>query len=492
MKSIPMQIGKYRITDMLGSGGMGVVYKGYDESIDRQVAVKVLHGHLRNSEQGAELHRRFQQEARAAARFLHPNIVAVFDFGQESAGELAGAQYIAMEYVEGDNLKQTLLKKGGGLAVECSVAICGQVLMALGAAHLQGVVHRDIKPANIIRLGNGQVKVMDFGVARLESSELTQSGCLIGTPSYMSPEGLCGRPVDTRSDLYSLGVVMLELLTGSKPRVGEDIPGGITRLLGSRLPAHPIRDQLQYVLLKAMALAPSDRYQTAEHFQAELEQVVTVRESDPGSASTFTQIRVYRDHPSGRRPASTPDEQVSLVLSSEARREIEATLAGHIGPMAKLLLRKNLQRARSYRELTESLGQHVPDDAERRRFITQIQSLRGVSEESIVVEEAESVGAADSLSEQRPGEPPAGAGEVGPTGGEPPTEQELVLLIRELTYFVGPIAGKLVRSTARKSSNLVELCEQLASKFSSPAEREDFLAKAAPHTIPETSSRTRC
>lgn len=181
------QISKYQILETIGKGAMGAVYKGRDEVIDRIVAVKVIHPHLMDDGAGGDLKARFQQEAKAAARCLHQNIVTVFDYGVSDE-----TPFMVMEFVEGLDLK-SLLRMSGAISVHQSLEIIIQVLDALSYAHANGVVHRDIKPANVIVLDSGQVKVADFGVARIDSSELTNAGDMIGTPNYMSPEGLRGR-----------------------------------------------------------------------------------------------------------------------------------------------------------------------------------------------------------------------------------------------------------------------------------------------------------
>ncbi len=195
---------------------MGVVYKGYDEDIERPVALKVLYSHLLDDDMGGELAVRFRQEAKAAARCMHSNIVTVFDYGISD-----GAHYIVMEYIEGVDLK-TLLRSEKQIEFRQAVDIAIQVLSALEYAHSNGVVHRDIKPANIMVLENGQVKVADFGIARLENSDLTQAGLMLGTPSYMSPEGQRGE-TDARSDLYAVGVVLYEMLTGKRLGPGRQL-----------------------------------------------------------------------------------------------------------------------------------------------------------------------------------------------------------------------------------------------------------------------------
>ncbi|HWO87292.1 MAG TPA: serine/threonine-protein kinase, partial [Stellaceae bacterium] len=183
-------IGRYRIEALLGTGAMGEVYRAHDPAIDRLVAIKVVRPELVAGSGGEQLLERFRREARAAGRRFHPNIVAIWDFGDDD-----GTPFLVMELVDGQSLDQ-LIKSCGSLEARRSVAIVAQVLSALRFAHASGIVHRDIKPSNIMVLPGDQVKVADFGIARLEASEFTIVGDLLGTPAYMAPEQLSGGPID--------------------------------------------------------------------------------------------------------------------------------------------------------------------------------------------------------------------------------------------------------------------------------------------------------
>jgi eukaryotic-like serine/threonine-protein kinase len=209
------QIGRYKILGELGRGAMGVVYRAKDPALDRVVALKTIL--LADDVQGRkEYQRRFALEARAAGKLTHPNIVTVFDFGEQD--DLA---YIAMELLEGVDLRERL--KDGPLAPAEAVGIAVQVAEGLAFAHERGVIHRDIKPGNIMLLERGDVKIMDFGIARMRSEDhKTSTGMILGTPRFMSPEQIAGEPVDQRSDLFSLGVVLHEMLTGAMLFAGDE------------------------------------------------------------------------------------------------------------------------------------------------------------------------------------------------------------------------------------------------------------------------------
>ncbi|MGH9151457.1 MAG: serine/threonine-protein kinase, partial [Acidimicrobiales bacterium] len=205
--------GRYRLGPLLGRGGMAEVYEGHDERLDRPVAVKVL-----RAEMAADpgVRERFEVEGRSAARLAHPNVVAVFDTGEEQ-----GTPYLVMERLPGDTLADRMAD--GPVDQEWLRAVAADVLAALGAAHAAGLVHRDVKPGNILMAADGRAKVADFGIAKsLEvAGDLTGTGLLVGTPAYLAPERLDGRPATERSDLYSLGVVLYEALAGAKPFTAE-------------------------------------------------------------------------------------------------------------------------------------------------------------------------------------------------------------------------------------------------------------------------------
>ncbi|MBI3373159.1 MAG: serine/threonine protein kinase [Betaproteobacteria bacterium] len=264
-------IGRYVIESVLGSGAMGVVYKATDPLLERSLAIKTVN--LMPSGEGSEYYeKRFYQEARAAAGLNHPNIVTVYDVGRS-----ADAAYMAMELIEGVELR-ALLAMGQPLSPDRAVAIAVQIAEGLAYAHQRGVVHRDIKPANIMVVGNGLVKITDFGLARRRASaDLTPGGEISGSPRYMSPEQALGKRADPRSDIFSLGVLFYEMLTGSAPFGGEDEMALTYQIVNLAPPAPSaviaaVPRRLDQIAARMLAKSLEERYQNAQEVALDLRQ----------------------------------------------------------------------------------------------------------------------------------------------------------------------------------------------------------------------------
>ncbi|MGZ4831776.1 MAG: serine/threonine-protein kinase [Terriglobales bacterium] len=258
------KIGRYQIVSELGKGAMGVVYKAQDPTVGRCVAIKTLRLDLHGTE-AEEMLGRFKNEARTAGVMNHPNIITIYD-----AGEQDGMFYIAMEYMEGQTLQQ-LLKGGKRLPVEHAVDIVRQVCAGLDYAHSRGIIHRDIKPANIMITADGTVKIMDFGIAKGGGTDMTTAGHVVGTPNYMAPEQVKGKPLDGRSDLFSVGVVLYEMLTGERPFAGENITTIIYKIVNDvpvdpRERDHTMHPGISAVVMKALSKDPDGRFAAGADF----------------------------------------------------------------------------------------------------------------------------------------------------------------------------------------------------------------------------------
>ena len=277
------KLGKYEIRGELGRGAMGVVYEAYDPLIERVVALKTIRPEALAGAQAAEIMARFKREAQAAGKLTHPNIVGIYDFGED-----AGVWYIAMELVKGRELKDYFEQHERFATVDI-VRILSQILSALGYSHKLGVVHRDIKPSNVFMMPEGSVKVADFGIAHVDQSQLTQVGSVLGTPAYMSPEQILGMPVDGRSDLFSVGVILYQFLTGERPFVGN---ATVTmRKVLEEDPLPPSRFNMQItgamdgVVRRALAKKADERFQTAEEFAQALVDAAAAKPDKSGDTT---------------------------------------------------------------------------------------------------------------------------------------------------------------------------------------------------------------
>jgi len=263
------KLGRYEIVGELGKGAMGVVYCARDPLLDRTVAIKTINMELAQDEM-KEFEARFYQEAKAAGGLNHPNIVIIYDIGK--SGNIA---YMAMELLQGKELK-TLMSKATALPVAYAVDVAAQIAEGLGYAHEHGIVHRDVKPANIMIVRGELVKITDFGIARMRSANVqTQVGIVLGSPRYMSPEQVAGKRAEPRSDTFSLGVILYEMLTGRPPFNGEDVTSVMFQIL-NLVPPPPsavnteVPEMLDFIIAKALAKASADRYGNASELAADL------------------------------------------------------------------------------------------------------------------------------------------------------------------------------------------------------------------------------
>src|SRR5215213_10210855 len=309
--------GRYRIERRIGSGGMADVYCAADSQLGREVAIKMLHRRFARDQEFVE---RFRREASAAAGLQHPNVVSVFD-----RGEYDGTYYIAMEYLPGKTLKE-VVREEAPLDQLRAIAFGIQILQAAAFAHRRGVIHRDFKPHNVIVGGDDRLKVTDFGIARAGASEMTETGSIMGTAQYLSPEQAQGQRVGAASDLYSIGVIMYELLAGRVPFTGDSavsialkhVSEQPQRLRELRPDVHP---RLEQAVGRALLKDPAQRYASADEFIAALEQArAAIVSGDNGAGtSTFVPVAPPDAHdPRGRRGRFVVLALVLLALAGAA------------------------------------------------------------------------------------------------------------------------------------------------------------------------------
>ena len=306
-QKLPQKIGKYTILERIGRGGMGFVYKANDPILKRDVAVKTM---LKDVADDEELRNRFMREAQSAGGLRHPNIVTIYDLGEDENG----CPYIAMEFLSGTDLEH-LIKNKVDLPLLKKLDIMIQTCQGLGYAHANGIVHRDIKTANIRLLDNGDAKIMDFGIAKMTASHFTRTGMIMGTPHYMAPEQIRGEKVDGRADIFSLGVVLYELLVYRKPFAGDNPTTVLFKIIHE--PPEPLVDStftppegLADVVMKAIAKKPEERYQTCEELAEDLRYIyafVQQQQFEAGQASGITgrQVRTPTPVPTMRRGPGT-------------------------------------------------------------------------------------------------------------------------------------------------------------------------------------------
>ncbi|HEX9181333.1 MAG TPA: serine/threonine-protein kinase [Burkholderiales bacterium] len=322
--------GRYQILGELGKGAMGLVYKAHDPLIERTVAIKTINLSLECGD-AAEYEARFYQEARAAGGLNHPNIVTIHDIGR--SGNVA---FMAMEFLEGREVR-AMLAPGKPLPVEQAVSIAAQAAEGLASAHARGVIHRDVKPSNLMVGRDGLVKIMDFGIARMRSSDvLTQTGVVLGSPKYMSPEQVTGKRADHRSDLFSLGVVLYEMLTGRAPFEGENMTAIMLQTLNANPePACTLNPEvpavLDFIVAKMLAKKLDERYQEAREVAADLReclkalqgqgaaQVSATRslESIPETVARELAAEAPEGPPRSRRSDTEEDSPVTRGLSKQ-------------------------------------------------------------------------------------------------------------------------------------------------------------------------------
>lgn len=467
LAGLPRQIGKYRLNAILGRGAMGVVYRAFDPLIERTLALKTVHRAVADPEQAQEMLQRFRKEAQAAGRLMHPNIVAVHEYG-----ETDDIAYIAMEFVDGCPLSD--LMAGAPLPLAQVTAWMGDLLAALGYAHARGVVHRDVKPANLLVTADGRIKVGDFGIARIESSTLTQTGAMLGTPSYMSPEQFRGDTVDGRSDLFSAAVVLYQLLTGQRPFSGS--AATVMQQVLTQTPPPPshwnaeLGAGIDTVVMRALSREPAARFAVAADFAQALHDAAR-----DGAAAALPVHADVGDSDATVLRAGTPAMAARLSAVPAAREttadltgwkmaalpRLEALLAAQIGPLASLLLRRLAANAPDFGALCERLLPHIPSPAARAAFAAELAAL----EKTL-----------DAAQRTGGGTQPGAMVQLDDT--QPPGADFGAAVTALLAEEIGPIARIVVKRALLRATGRLALLDLVAQQIDAPAARSRFLEQA--------------
>ena len=445
MSDVPARIGRYEVESVIGRGAMGVIYKAHDPAIDRLLAIKLVRADLLSGTERDEYLERFRREAQAAGRCMHPNIVAIYDFALHE-----GNPFLAMEFVQGISLSEALAR-GTQFQVGDAVYIICQVLEALACAHGLRIVHRDIKPANILLITGGRVKVTDFGISRIEASHLTQSGSVIGTPSYMSPEQCRGENVDARSDVFSSGAVLYELITGERAFPGKTFTEVIHQVLHreprdiwEKVPTVPAA--VRSALARAMAKHPADRFATAQSMADALRDAMR---TDPVVATTSDRTIVVPHRPPSEAVPAHGDAG-TVRFDQSVLDSIERRLAQHVGPIAKRLVQTASRKAETMENLCETLARSIDEPKQRSLFLNDTMGIVRTQ-----------VGATVSRTA------------IGLSSAIPAEQIEQVQ--RDLTRFMGPIAKVLVRRAIGSARTAEELRQNLAAHIENARDRASFL-----------------
>jgi serine/threonine-protein kinase len=460
----PERLGKYAIKGVLGKGAMGVVYRGFDPVIEREVAIKTIRRDMVDPELAVQYMARFRNEAKAAGRLHHPNIVGIYEYG-----EVDDVTFIAMEYVEGAGLRAYLNARTTFDFAQL-VTLMSQLLEALEFAHARGIVHRDVKPSNLLITRAGVLKVADFGVARIDTSDLTMAGMIIGTPSYMSPVQCRGLEVDPRSDLFSAGVVLYELLTGEKPfrgtvqtithKICHEDPVPPSQVSTLRLPVAVDR-----LVATALAKDPAARFQDARSFHSALNAMAQMEvDVDVDDGATRVNIGTLLLH----RPEPAWDD--------DTLRTVEQELARAVGPMARLIVHRAAASTRDREELCSMLSDCIVDPDARRQFVEAFhRSSSGVRSGG----PAASAGPASMsrLATDRGGASPSLPGAAVRSGTMASATLDPAFLERvsaQLVIHLGPIAQIVVKKAAREAKGRADLLRRVAESLDTP-ERGAFL-----------------
>ncbi|SNB74706.1 serine/threonine protein kinase [Arboricoccus pini] len=450
---LPINLGRFRLTEKIGAGAMGVVYRGQDPLIDREVAIKVIRTDLLEESDRDNYRKRFRQEAQSVGRCVHPGIVTIYDVAEQE-----GDPYIVMAYVPGQTLQRRLA--AGPLSVRDGIDITLQVLDALAHAHARGVVHRDIKPANVI-LSQDRVILTDFGIARMSAAGLTTPGLMLGTPSYMAPEQARGESADHRADIFAVGMLLLRSVTGALPYGDGSVAVVLSRMAASEpidvTALEDIDPRLATVTAMAVAKDVEQRFQSAEAFARMLRAMTIER----------TEEEIWPlDLPARPKPVPTATEGQGLAMPEWLAGALANALAETMGPIAAFMVAREARTARDIEHLVQKLAASIDDQRQQERFLAVIKRTLA-SRETLSVPQAEHEALQESARE------PTSAPES--TDDEPSLTPDVMSSAQlMLARFIGPIAGVLVKRSSLEARSLDGFGEQLASFIDKDEERDDF------------------
>jgi len=472
--AMPERLGKYPITGVIGKGSMGIVYRGLDPVIKRPVAIKTIRKELIEEDDKSEsMTGRFRREAQAAGGLNHPGIVSVYEYGED-----ANLAFIAMEFVEGDSLRE-YMARGVSFDEHDTVSIMAQLLDALQFAHDNAVWHRDIKPANILVMKNGRIKLTDFGIARIESTDFTKTNVIMGTPGFIAPELYLGRDIDQRVDIFSAGVLFYHLLAGRPPFYGR--PEAVMHdvcyhdpVPPSTVDAHRRWVQYDAVVAHALEKVPAKRFQSAAAFRtailAEYAQPLNSTLSDATIISSSQRVaKVAPGPPSApNRPfagTSTvsiggPSTPPPTGWSAPVLAGVEIELARYLGPVARVLVRRAARLHKDIASLTAAVIDSI-DRAEDREAFTRAVTGSGLA----ALRSRASPGPETPL-------PAASANEPAPSTADIERATHL------LTHYLGPIARVVVKRAAAGGGTRRDFFNQVAQSLENEAQRERFLREA--------------
>ncbi len=462
---LPSAIGRYRPVGIVGSGAIGTVYRAHDPLIDRFVAIKVIRGEVLNAEVRDEYLKRFRIEAQAAGRCAHANIVAIFDFADEESHP-----FIVMELVQGRPFSQILRDSALRAETDC-LGVIRQTLQALAYAHEQRITHRDIKPANVIVTSEGQAKVTDFGIARVEQGSQTQLGEMLGTPNYMAPEQVNGGAVDHRADLFASACILYQILNGRAPFAGRNMTETIAKLLDqapldlSDMENGPNAAYVP-VIRRGLAKKAADRFPNAESFLEALDAVGDVKPTQP------------EDHTLVLNSVSSFASQESRFAPDELRA-LETDLARYTGPIARLKVKQAAQVATSLSELHALLSTALSRPEEVTAFLkahpADPASLHGGTAHA---GGTAGTGAASLHEDGHGHHTHSGAGSL--TGISrslsviPVTPQLQEAAVESLVRLVGPIAKLLVSQASKDAPDARTFVDRLTAQIKRPEDAAEF------------------